>query len=196
MIETVKKLLSKDIDEIISTPLSLDLLKVYSILYLCGEKPKTCERSLRQYYNQLKVNGMEKANKNIKRTCKPKWKGNMYIAKEARHFNDVYITDEEAIAVLKRGNISEDMFEVLPEDYKKKASEIETLKIEATDLGVAFKGNVSLKKLKELVKSRKEEINELQESRALEVIELGVNPIPEDLGIMSEEDYKAYKESI
>jgi len=193
MIEKVKELLSKDIEEIISSPLSLDLLKVYSILYLCGAKPNTCARSQRKYYNQLKKDGMKKAETNIKRTCKPKWRGNMYISKEARHFNDLFITDEEAITLLKRKHITEDMFSVLPEGYGKQVSELDLLKIEATNLGIEFKGNVSTKKLEELVSAKK---IELQESRSLEVIELGVDPIPEDLGQMSEEEYTAYKNEL
>lgn len=187
MIEKVKELLSKDIEEIISTPLSLGLLKVYSMLYLCGAKPNTCARSQRKYYDQLKKDGMKKAEKNIKRTCKPNWKGNKYISKEARHFNSDFITDEEAITILKRKSISEDEFSVLPDGYGTEPTPMELLKAEATRLGIKFKGNVSTKKLQELV---------FQESRSLELIDLGVDPIPENLGEMSEEDYKTYKESL
>jgi len=192
MIKKIKELLSKDIEEIIASPLSLDLLKIYSTLYLYGEKPNTCARSQRKYYEQLKKDGIMKAKENTKRTCKPNWKGNIYISKEARHFNDIHTTDEEAITLLKRKHISEDMFSILPEGYGKEPTELELLKIEATNLGVEFKGNVSAKKLKELVNSNKE----LQESRSLEVIELGVDPIPEDLGKMSIEDYETYKKGL
>jgi hypothetical protein len=190
MIEKVKELLSKDIEEIISSPLSLDLLQVYSQLYLCGKSPDSCAKSQRKYFEQLKINGMEKA-KNIKRTCKPAWTGNMYISKEARHFNDVFITDEEAIAVLKRKHISEDMFLVLPEGYS--ADLMDDLKSKALKIGVEIKDGMKLKKLKELFESK---ATKLQNTRALEVIDLGVDPVPENLGLMSEDEYEDYKKNL
>lgn len=190
MIEKIKELLSKDIEEIISTPLSLDLLKIYSTLYLYGEKPNTCARSQRKYHNQLKKDGMKKAETNMKRTCKPNWNGNMYISKEARHFNDLFITDEQAITLLKRKHISEDKFSVLPDGYKSGLSDKEiraNLINEATKLKIEFKKNIKSTELQNLI---------LQELRSLEVIELGVDPIPEDLGLMSEEDYLTYKNGL
>lgn len=205
MIEKLKELLSKDIEEIISTPLSLDLLKVYSTLYLYGEKPNTCAKSQRSYYNQLKINGMDKAKQNTQRTCKPNWKGNLYIPKEARHFNDLHITDEEAIRIIERKHISEDKFSILPEGFKAKKVKTEltpkelraNLVKDATDLKITFKANISTKKLQDLVDVEKAKvITSLQESRLLEVIELGVDPIPENLGSMSDEDYRTFKEEL
>ena len=62
-----------------------------------------------------------KAKENGKKTCKVKWKGNRYISKEARHFNDQSITDKEAIDLLKKKHLNESDFITLPEDYKKAA---------------------------------------------------------------------------
>lgn len=121
MLERVNNILSKDIEKIISSELSLELLQVYSILFLSGGQPKTCSNSQRKYYQELSISGIKLAKKmDKKRTCKPKWKGLRYISKEHSHFNSETIDDETAIKLLKRKSLSKDDFIKLPEDYEKK----------------------------------------------------------------------------
>ena len=62
-----------------------------------------------------------------KRTCVPNWKGNMYINKLARHFNDAFLTDQDALKLLNGGYVKESAFKVLPDGYSgKKASDPES----------------------------------------------------------------------
>lgn len=109
-----------DVEAIISSPMSLDLMRCYSLLYLNGSQCRGCASSQRGYYRQLMHNGITKAmdyEKIKTRTCKPAWKGLMFIHKEGRHFNDEFITDEQAIALLNRGHLTEKDFTKLPDGY-------------------------------------------------------------------------------
>lgn len=61
-----------------------------------------------------------------KRTCKPNWgkgctdnNGLKFIHAEGRHYSSIYITDEQATSLLKRGLLNESDFDVLPEGYQK-----------------------------------------------------------------------------
>jgi len=125
MRENVKKILLHEIQEIIKSPeLSMLLLSTYSKLYLNGGQPRSCERSQREYFNEIKKTGMEKAGK--KKTCVAKWNGNKYVASMASHLNSGNITDDQAIKALVGGHLKESDFLELPEDYKKKPAKKKT----------------------------------------------------------------------
>ncbi len=120
MLSGLQELLKKDFGEIISSPDSLKLLKYYSILYLNGGQPKTCEASQREYYTQLQLTGIMKAEQYEeinKRTCKPKWVGLKFIPSQGRHFSNEFITDIQATQLLEKGVLKESDFEVLPNLY-------------------------------------------------------------------------------
>jgi len=118
VIEKIKEILSKDVEEVIASSLSLDLLKIYSSLYLNGAQPKTCSKIQRVYYNELKLTGLKRAANYtvMERTCKPKWSGLRFIWGD--HYSDETLTDEQAIKLLKNKGLQERDFEILPKGYK------------------------------------------------------------------------------
>lgn len=127
--ETVTRLLSMEVEAIMASTASLDLIRCYSFMYLGGAQPRGCEASQRRYYTELNLTGLQKAKEMDelqKRTCKPNWgkgctndNGLKFIHKEGRHYSSLYITDEQAISLLTRGLINESDFDVLPEGYQK-----------------------------------------------------------------------------
>lgn len=139
MIEKVKKVINSTFEEVNSSSLVLDLLDCYSKLYANGAQLGGCSLCLRDYYSQLKKNGIEMAEKYEevqKRTCVPNWLGNKYIREAARHYNNENITDEEALMLLNIGALAEGDFKVMPkiealteEDAKptKKASKTKSI---------------------------------------------------------------------
>lgn len=128
-VELVKDLLSKDVEAVIASTDSLNLIRCYSILYVEGRQCRGCADSQRGYYRQLFLTGLQKAKEMDKlneRTCKPNWgkgctdnNGLKFIHKEGRHYSSLYITDEQATSLLTRGLINESDFDVLPESYQK-----------------------------------------------------------------------------
>ena len=121
--EQVAEILQNEIGEVLASPiLILQLLSVYSVLYLQGKNPGLCTRCHKDYYYKLKQTGMKKAQdlddaKN--RTCQPKWKGLKFINKVARHFNDALLTDKQAVTLLDAGLLKPEDFVRLPEGYGK-----------------------------------------------------------------------------
>lgn len=116
----LEELLKYDIKEIVGSPLVLELLDVYSKLFLNGSQPSYCEKCLTKYYYQLKQYGMEQQERIQKikdRTCIPAWNGLKYIPAVARHFNSDLITDEEATDCLIDGKLRESHFKKLPDIY-------------------------------------------------------------------------------
>jgi len=72
--ETVTRLLSMEVEAIMSSTASLDLIRCYSFMYLVGAQPGGCEASQRRYYTELNLTGLQKAQEMDelqKRTCKP-----------------------------------------------------------------------------------------------------------------------------
>lgn len=127
-------------EKTISSPLSLKLLKLYSILYLGGKAPKTCAKAQRQYYQQLITDGEMKAKNYKERTCVPNWKGLMYSPKMGGHLSPEYITDEQANHALAIGALTEKNFTKLPEDhdeymvaFEAEKAEEEAKKVEALE---------------------------------------------------------------
>lgn len=121
MVERVKKLLSMEVGEIISSPQSIELLKVYSLLYINGGQPRTCSRSQKRYYDELTLTGLEMAtkyNKLMERTCKTKLGENELRYIWGDFYTDAQITDAVAIKLLDNGGLTESDFEKLPDGYK------------------------------------------------------------------------------
>jgi hypothetical protein len=123
MINEYKKLMGMEVGEIISSAYTLNLLKLYSFLYLNGGAPRTCEKSIRKYYYQLKKDF--EMNKNIiERTCVPAFEGRRYIPgvfdKEGKliaghlHIMGATLTDEEAKKLLDIGALKKSDFIRLP----------------------------------------------------------------------------------
>jgi hypothetical protein len=117
MIDDVKEILSKSVEDVINSALSSKLLKCYSQLYKNGNLVHGCKSSQRNYYHQLTKNGIEMAEKyesSKLRTCKPAWNGLKYLPPMAKHYNSKLITDEQAKDLLQKGFLKETDFEILP----------------------------------------------------------------------------------
>lgn len=109
-----------DVESIISSPASLELIRCYSKLYSNGNPCPSCAAAQRGYYEALKQDGIEKANlynKVMTRTCKPKFKGIVQISKYGM-VNAETMTDEVALYLLNNKLLTESYFEKLPEGYK------------------------------------------------------------------------------
>lgn len=129
MVNRLEILLSHNFREIVGSPLVLELMDIYSKLFLNGSQVGYCEKCLSTYYNQLIKNGKEMAQlyeQVKKRTCKPAWNGLRYIPRQARHFNSDLMTDEQATELLIDGVFKESDFEVLPEIYIEMKSDKKT----------------------------------------------------------------------
>jgi hypothetical protein len=118
MLDEIKLILQTDLKEVIKSPLSLKLLKIYSLLYLGGGQPRCCERSQTRYYNQLQVDGIAKfkaMNPDLfTKTCELKADILIYISDLASHVTNANITDSIAIEGLKKGWFKESQFVKLP----------------------------------------------------------------------------------
>lgn len=124
--DLVLGILVKSADEVISSQTSLDLIYCYSTLYLNGANCGTCEKSLREYYNEIERTGLTMAENydNIKnRKCKPSWTGNKYVPKAAKHFNSERLTDSEAIDLIRRGILLTSDFAILPDGIEVEKTE-------------------------------------------------------------------------
>lgn len=131
ILENVQRIVAKSVEEVISSPLSLDLLRCYSILYLNGSEPRTCAKSQRSYYTEICLTGITKAmeyDKKVTRICKPAWDGIKYVivqenptTRRALHVSSEYITDDQARVFLAKGALTENDFKVLPDDVKLKS---------------------------------------------------------------------------
>jgi len=119
--ELVAEVIEHEVGEVIASPiLILQLLSVYSALYLQGKNPGICGKCHKDYYYKLKANGMEKAKEADEaknRTCQPKWRGLRFIGKVARHFNDKLLTDAQAISLLDAKLLKPEDFIKLPDGY-------------------------------------------------------------------------------
>ena len=126
MLATVEKILSMEVEAVISSPASLDLLKCYSKLYLGGASPRTCAVSQRTYYDELKKTGINRAKRYDMaqiRTCEPKHKGTFQV----RNYGFVIssqMTDEQAIYMLNNKLLTESDFIKLPEGYSQKQAKV------------------------------------------------------------------------
>lgn len=131
MLERVKTLLSKDFAEIKSSALSLELLKVYSALYMCGGQPRSCEKSMHSYFKQLQKDGIKKAKdmKEITNVCNKK--GIVYVSNPMhKHVNFEQLSDTDAISLLKIGVLKKEDFAKLPDGYEHPKQAKQTAKSE------------------------------------------------------------------
>jgi hypothetical protein len=104
--DDVLEVLNVEFKGVVSTPLSLKLLHCYSLLYLNGGQPKFCERSQRLYYNQLKIDGMKRAEKfdaGKERKYTPNWEGCKTVVATGQVLNSATITDEQIAYYLSIG---------------------------------------------------------------------------------------------
>jgi hypothetical protein len=125
--QDLEEVLSKTVEEVIASPLSLKLLNLYSKLYLNGEQLGWCESCQRDYYWTLKREGhlkIEVMEEIEKRTCEPAWTGLKYIHTEGRHYNNEIITDKQAIDLLEKGVLTEADFVKMPEGFNPEDAKI------------------------------------------------------------------------
>lgn len=126
MLATVEKILSMEVEAVISSPASLDLIKAYSQLYCNGFLCRSCADAQRGYYRQLMIDGIEKAKKYEMaqiRTCEPKHKGTFQV----RNYGFVIssqMTDEQAIYMLNNKLLTESDFIKLPHGYSQKQAKV------------------------------------------------------------------------
>ena len=126
MEEHYNKIRELSVDEVLGDPVALrSLLILASALLLGGGQPAMCNSCLRDYYYQI-INNFEKLNQNYQtmknRTCKPKWVGIKYV--KGALYDSATITDEQALSALANGYLTEDDFEVLPEQPKEQEIEL------------------------------------------------------------------------
>ena len=136
MVQEIEEILSKPVKEVISSPLSLTLLKIYSTLYLGGYQPRWCERSQTSYYNQLAIDGLKKAKEMkeiIERTCQLKPDLLIYVASLATHITHANITDWLACEGLTKGFLKESQFIKLPDCWLNKDEVKEPIKNEVSE---------------------------------------------------------------
>lgn len=103
--------------------LSLLLLKLYSELFLNGNRPSTCIQCMRDYHSKIIKFGKQKIKEMEDKTCKMK-KGIVYVRQIHKHISDNNITDEEAVDLLEKKFLQERHFEILPKAYKAKNSDV------------------------------------------------------------------------
>ena len=138
MVQEIEEILSKPVKEVISSPLSLTLLKIYSTLYLGGGQPRWCERSQTSYYNQLAIDGIKKAKQMensgvLTRTCELKPDMLIYASSLAMHITKSNITDWIACEGLTKGFLKESQFIKLPDCWLNKDEVKEPIKNEVLE---------------------------------------------------------------
>ena len=122
MVEDVKLILSKNVEEVIASTLSLKLLNCASKLYFNGAQCRFCARSQREYYSMLQRNGLELAAKfeimSKEKTFKLTFSGIRYIPKVG-NIMMATLDEDTAIQYLNDGTLRESDFIKLPDGYKK-----------------------------------------------------------------------------
>lgn len=128
MVEDVKLILSKNVEEVIASTLSLKLLNCASKLYYQGAQCRFCARSQREYYSMLQRNGLELAAKYEKmsepKTFKLTFDGIRYIP-GVGNIMMTTLEEETAVKYLKDGTLRESDFTKLPDGYKNSAAKPE-----------------------------------------------------------------------
>ena len=145
MVETVKYLLSKSVEDIIASTDSLKLIGCYSKLYLNGAQCGFCANSQRNYYSEISKTGLKMAEKleAVKtRTCKPAFIGLRLVIHPKNghyHINPETLTDEQAMELLKLDILKEDQFEKLPDSYLTEVCKIEPKEYYAAEIEIKKK---------------------------------------------------------
>jgi len=117
MLKDYQLIISKEVQEVLKSPeLYLKLLKLYSVLFLNGKSPSTCEKCAINYYNEIKTKGLKKIQIMENRTCKLK-EGSIYnvrVGNAIITYTNANITDEIAIRLLASKQLKESNFVKLP----------------------------------------------------------------------------------
>lgn len=121
MIEQINEILSNEVEAVLKDGrLSLNLMRIYSVLYMNGAPCRACSQSQRTYYSELQKTGLQKAIIMVNRTCELMPDALHYVRGLGnKHLSNHNITDEEAIICLQNGWLKERHFAKLPVGYKK-----------------------------------------------------------------------------
>jgi hypothetical protein len=130
--DRVNKILEKSFEEINSSTLIIELLRLYSDLYLNGFQVSTCAKCHYDYYLKLKTNGVMKAiEKDKNKTThvikkKPNQRGDRLLySTKCGHVNLDRMTDRDAVFLLENKILKEADFIKLPETYNPEREPIE-----------------------------------------------------------------------
>ena len=99
--------------------LLLEMLALYSELFMDSAPCSTCEQKHKIYYRRLLREGTERIKKNkimAEKTCE--LKKNVVLYFEGNHFTNVNITDKVARAILKGNPANEKNFKAYPKGYE------------------------------------------------------------------------------
>lgn len=117
MLDRLNKLLSISAQEVISSPEHyLELLKLYSILFLAGKQPSICSKCAYNYYNELRLKGIERIKFIEMNKCKlqPNKIFHVRVGNAIITYSEKNMDDKTALRLLKEGKLKETDFLVLP----------------------------------------------------------------------------------
>jgi hypothetical protein len=154
----------KDQEEgrVLSDPaLLLNMLKLYSEVFLDSAPCSTCEEKHKIYYRRLLREGEERIKKNnimAERTCE--LKKNVCLYHEGNHYINANITDKVAREILKQNSQSEKNFKIYPKGYQVETEDAKVSDVKknlAQSREVVAKSKEAVKKAEaDLVKQAKE----------------------------------------
>ena len=137
MIDQINEILNYEVEAVLKDGrLSLNLLRIYSVIYMGGAPCRACSQSQRAYYAELKKSGLQKASIMVNRTCELQPDALHYVRGLGnKHVSNHNITDEEAIICLKNGWLKERHFVKLPSGYKEPGVDAEDIPgVEETEI--------------------------------------------------------------
>lgn len=123
MLDRLNKIINTPAQEVMQSPeLYLELLKLYSILFLAGKQPSACEKCAYNYYNELKKKGIYRIKFIEMNKCKlqPNKIFHVRVGKAIITYSDKNMDDKTALRLLKEGKLKESDFVVLPEKPTRK----------------------------------------------------------------------------
>jgi hypothetical protein len=135
--ERLESIISHPIDQVLKEPdLLVEMLRIYSLLYLEKKPCSTCTRLHRAYYIRLRKTGKEtilNLSKMKTNTCK--LKEGVIVLFKGVHYSHLNITDKVARDMIKWNPVLSKRFETLPADEaKKKAPTVKSVKAKITRL--------------------------------------------------------------
>jgi hypothetical protein len=117
-------------ERVLSDPfLLMEMLRLYSELFLKSRPCSDCEKKHKAYYTKLLHEGEKQIKKldiMAKNTCK--MKDDVCLFHKGNHFTHVNITDSVATAMLKSQPILEKHFIAYPKGYEPKSDEVKLIK--------------------------------------------------------------------
>lgn len=123
MLDRLDNIISINAQEVMKSPeLYLELLKLYSILFLSGKQPSSCGKCAYNYYNELKKKGVERIKFIEMNKCKlqPNKIFHVRVSKALISYSDANMDDKTALRLLREGKLKESDFVVLPEQPVRK----------------------------------------------------------------------------